>query len=474
VKRAKPFYILARCGLVATLLLAWVAPAQANTATCNTNENNELVCNINVTDGNGVDLTFTIEIETTVTFTTHTSLTCPTHDPDSIYADPYLYIFDDQDNVMAEDDDSAPFNDYIDNFCFDSHIQTTLQAGSYRLNANVYENFYGVYTLDVVGVSLQVAPQPTPTPIPPEATPTPVPPTPTPVPPTPTPIPPTPTPIPPTPTPILPTPTPIPPTPTPVPPTPQPTPLPPAQTPIPTPPPVFNPFPDDWVPPDLELTPDLVVDIVPDLTPEPLPEIDPLPDDEYVDDNDVQRFDRLNDLIELDPDPTEPIEEIVEPTLIDIIEEDYDIDELFTEEELEELEEEEIQILEELIDIEDIDIEIVEDLEEIFDEEITEQEIIELTENDDYEELPTEARQQVVQAVQEAPVEVRQTFEAQVNVFSSDDYANYVAVGSRIDTEDRKTVIAVTAAATAISSTIRPTATVSTGPATPTRRMRRA
>ena len=128
MKRAKPFYILARCGLVATLLLAWVAPAQANTATCNTNENNELVCNINVTDGNGVNLTFTIEIETTVTFTTHTSLTCPTHDPDSIYADPYLYIFDDQDNVVAEDDDSAPFNDGIYNFSWASYIETTLQA----------------------------------------------------------------------------------------------------------------------------------------------------------------------------------------------------------------------------------------------------------------------------------------------------------------------------------------------------------
>ena len=91
-KKAKPFYILARCGLVITLLLAWVAPAQANTATCNTNETGLLVCNIDVADGDGVDLTFTIEIETTVTFTAHTSLTCPTHDPNSIYADPYLYF----------------------------------------------------------------------------------------------------------------------------------------------------------------------------------------------------------------------------------------------------------------------------------------------------------------------------------------------------------------------------------------------
>ena len=78
---------------------------------------------------------------------------------------------------------------------------------------------------------------------------------------------------------------------------------------------------------------------------------------------------------------------------------------MFTEEELEELEEEEIEILEDLIDDPDIDAEIVEELEELFDEEeITEEEIIELTENEDYEELSTEARQQVVQAVQEAPV----------------------------------------------------------------------
>jgi hypothetical protein len=188
----------------------------------------------------------------------------------------------------------------------------------------------------------------------------------------------------------------------------------------------------------------------------------------------VQRFDRLDDLIEIDINPTEPIEEIEETTLEETIEEDYDILEMFTEEELEELQQEEIEILEELLDDPDIDAEIVEDLEELFDEEeITAEEIIELTENQDYEELPTEARQQIVQAVQEAPVEIRQTFEAQVNVFSSDDYANYVAVGSRIDIEDRKTVIAVTAAATAISSSIRTTATVSSGPATPTGRMRR-
>ena len=170
MKKSKPFYTLAKCGLVATLLLAWITPAHANTATCNVNENGLLVCNIDVTDGNGVDLTFTIVEETTVTFTTHTSLTCPTHSAESIYADPYLYIFDDQDNVLFEDDDSAPFNEGVDNFCWDSYIETTLQAGEYRLNVNVYENYYGVFTLDVEGVTVEEPveeqPEPTPTPTP--------------------------------------------------------------------------------------------------------------------------------------------------------------------------------------------------------------------------------------------------------------------------------------------------------------------
>ena len=242
---------------------------------------------------------------------------------------------------------------------------------------------------------------------------------------------------------------------------------------MPTPPPVLSPFPDDWVPPDLGATPEPPAFVAPLPTVEELVEDDQIPDFLDTGDDDVLEFGRFDDLTDTEIDLVEPIEELVEQTLEDTIEEDYDILDVFTDEELEELEEEEIEILEELLDDPDIDEEIVEDLEELFDEEeITEQEIIELTENQDYEELPSEARQQVVQAVQEAPVEVRETFEQQVNVFSSNDYANYVAVGSRIDTEDRKTVIAVTAAATAISSSIRPTATVSTGP-TPTGRMRR-
>ena len=422
MKRAKPFYILARCGLVITLLLAWVAPAQANTATCNTNENALLVCNIDVTNGDGVDLTFTIEIETTVTFTTHTSLTCSTHDPDSVYADPYLYILDDQDNVIAEDDDSAPFNDGVNNFCWDAYIQATLQPGDYRLNANVFDEYYGVYTLDVEGVALQeeqpeITPTPTPTPTP-QPTPTPTP--------EPTPLPtPEPTPLP------TPEPTPLP---TPV-PTPQPTPLP-APTPVPTPP-VFT-FPS--------ITPEAPTPEVPEPTTAEPQEGDQIPD--FQDNDDDALAD--TDLEETDNTPTtdqpQQIQEQEENPLDVTVDEGYDI----------------------------VDEELEADLQEVLDDDVTEEEITELTENDNFDQLPSEARQEIVEAVQQAPVEVRQAFEANVNVFSSVDYSDYVAVGSRISTEDRRTVIAITATATALSSTLRPTATVSTGPATPTGRMRRA
>ena len=460
MKKSKPFYALAKCGLVATLLLAWVAPAHANTATCNVNAEGLLVCNIDVTDGNGVDLTFTLVEETTVTFTTHTSLTCPTHDPESIYGDPYLYIFDDQDNVIAEDDDSAPFNDGLDNFCWDSYIETTLQAGEYRLNVNVYENYYGVFTLDVGGVTVEEPveeqPEPTPTPEPtPEPTPTPTPePTPEPTPtPTPEPVEPTPTPIPtpsPTPTPVLPDPTPPPP---------------------PPPPPVviIEPEPptitEEIIYEDIEYEIDYEELDLSEWETEELEELEDL-ELEDLEELEVLEFEELE---ETEEEPITDNEESEEP---EEEEQAETLEELFTEEELEELDEQEIELLEELIQ-EELDDEIIEELEEILDEEeITEEEIEAITENEQYEDLPTAARQQIVQVVNEAPVEVREQFEENVNVFDSEDYADYVQVGSRITTEDRKTVIAITAAASAMSSSIRPTATTSAGPSTPSRRVR--
>ena len=181
----------------------------------------------------------------------------------------------------------------------------------------------------------------------------------------------------------------------------------------------------------------------------------------------------FEELEEIEEGPVSNNEELEEPEEPEEPEPAETIEDLFTEEDLEELDDEEIEILEELI-AEDLDDQIIEELEEILDEEeITEEEITAITENQQYEDLPAAARQQIVEVVNEAPVEVKEAFEQNVNYFDSDDYANYVAVGSRISTEDRKTVIAVTVAASAMSTTIRPTATTSAGPTTPGRRVRR-
>ena len=92
----------------------------------------------------------------TRTFTTYTSLTCNDHGTgqgtDEYSADPYLYLYDDQDTLIAQDDDSAAHN--INGMCWDAHIEIVdLAAGTYRLNANVYEEEYGVYSMDISGVS---------------------------------------------------------------------------------------------------------------------------------------------------------------------------------------------------------------------------------------------------------------------------------------------------------------------------------
>jgi hypothetical protein len=475
-RNSRPFILISRLLLLALFVLAWIAPpAYANTVEC-TNDGGVWDCAINVDDSTGVDLVFTLTETTTVTFTTYTSLTCGDHgtgnNTGAYAADPYIYLFNDSDELIGQDDDSAGHNDG-QNLCWDSHLQMVdLAPGTYRLNANVYGEEYGAYSMDITGVTNFDGnePEPTPTPEPtPEPTVTPTPePTPTPSPtPTETPAP--------TPT-LVPTPTPQP---TPL---PSPTPLPP--TPTPTMAPIAEPTAQPTSPVLVEQPP-----LEDDTTLDPIDlddidfdewdwddtDFDPLPpieeDIDFEDFEEEMEFETENE----EPDETEETSE-EETTIEDETGEiEQDLEDIFTEEELEELDEGEIELLEELLDDPEIDEELVEDLEEIFDgKEITEEEISQITENADYEQLPPEAREQIVEAVNESTIEVREEFEENVDVFSSEDYAGYVQVGSRINVEDRKTIIVVTAAATAISSTMRPTATTtSAGPTAPTRRVKR-
>lgn len=115
---------------------------------------------------------------------------------------------------------------------------------------------------------------------------------------------------------------------------------------------------------------------------------------------------------------------------------------------------------------EEIGIELIEDIAEVLDsEEVTAEEIIQLTENESFEDLPQEAKALIVEAVNLAPVEVRETFEEKVDVFSGD-YSNYVQVGSKITVEDRKTVIVAATAITVATSAARMKPSATTGPTT--------
>jgi hypothetical protein len=58
--------------------------------------------------------------------------------------------------------------------------------------------------------------------------------------------------------------------------------------------------------------------------------------------------------------------------------------------------------------------------------------------------LSEESAQQIVSAVQQAPEEIRQTFESVINIFSGS-FDKYVPLGSTIDVSTRRTVIAVAA-----------------------------
>ena len=140
MKSSRPFTLISRLLLIGLLALVWVVPpVYASIVEC-VEENGIWDCSLDVDGTDGIDLVFTLNEATTVTFTTYTSLTCNDHgtgqNTDAYAADPYLYLYDDQDTLVAQDDDSAAHN--VNGMCWDSHIEIVdLAAGTYRLNANV-------------------------------------------------------------------------------------------------------------------------------------------------------------------------------------------------------------------------------------------------------------------------------------------------------------------------------------------------
>jgi hypothetical protein len=81
---------------------------------------------------------------------------------------------------------------------------------------------------------------------------------------------------------------------------------------------------------------------------------------------------------------------------------------------------------------------------------VSPQQAVEIFESLDVAEISEEEKTAVTEAVQSAPVEVRQAFEDTIDIFS-DDFGDYVPLGSSVPVDTRRTLIAVAAGATAIA-----------------------
>lgn len=76
--------------------------------------------------------------------------------------------------------------------------------------------------------------------------------------------------------------------------------------------------------------------------------------------------------------------------------------------------------------------------------EVTVDAVQDLVNNEEFESLDEETLEVISEALSAAPDEVKEEFEAEVNVFSGD-FDNYIPSGSKISVEDRRIVVAVTA-----------------------------
>ncbi len=462
------FRLLSRALLASLLVVVWFAPPSVAQTVCEATDEG-WDCNI-VVDvvGEGPQFTFVLQEETEVTIRTYTSLTCDDWEmgigTDLYAADPVLSLYDDQEVLLFQDDDSAEHNDGT-NFCWDALIVETLSAGSYVLHADAYnEATTGVYSLEISGGEWTVpqaepVEEPTPTPSPepveePEQEPEPTP----------------------EPEPEVPDPTPIPPTPEPVPDedVPEEPELPeepeePQEEPIEE----TEPIQEEFVPPVQEVW-----------TPPPIViEIEVVEEDPYVNDitfEDIEWEDY--DFSDFEEGQEELlVEEEIFEELPEIPEEEV-FDELFAEEDETEAQEEtafvdeteqELEVFEfvqdveledqdfELLEVEDLDGETL--IEILQDEDAPEEFFEEVIEDnpDFFEESEEDELEQVFEAApelfNEMPDEVKEEFEEEINIFAGG-FEDYQAEDSTITVQERRVVVTAStvSAVAAARPTVRP------------------
>jgi len=123
-----------------------------------------------------------------------------------------------------------------------------------------------------------------------------------------------------------------------------------------------------------------------------------------------------------------------------------------------EVDEAEVKIVEEL---DELDEELAEEFLDVVDGEISVEEIESLITDENFDQISDDAKAVLVAAINEADEEVKKEFESTVDIFDDESYNEYVAEGSRVDTETRRTVVAAAAAVTVA------TAASSAGPSGP-------
>jgi uncharacterized membrane protein YgcG len=99
-----------------------------------------------------------------------------------------------------------------------------------------------------------------------------------------------------------------------------------------------------------------------------------------------------------------------------------------------------------------IDEQLAEDFLNVVDGEVTVEEISALVLDANFADTTDDIKQILVEALNDADAEVKEEFEDAVNIFEDDAYNEYVADGSSVDTETRRTIVAATAAATVAMS----------------------
>lgn len=118
----------------------------------------------------------------------------------------------------------------------------------------------------------------------------------------------------------------------------------------------------------------------------------------------------------------------------------------------------EVKIVEEL---DELDEELAEEFLDVVDGDITVDEIERLISDENFDEISDDAKTVLVAAINEADDEVKHEFENTVDIFDDESYNEYVAEGSTVDTETRRTVVAASAAVTVAA------AAASAGPSGP-------